>query len=151
VHWYDLHIKVKNTKSEDEEQIEIKNSLQKFYEIALQADKSSVIPPHLELDRNDRTIPDISAALPVTEVEPFSSLKRYFSRLSQRNDKGNIYCSLILAQSIKFNEFMDVAWSSLMNMYYGLFPKASDHEVAAELDAILNQIPRWRTTCGIIL
>jgi hypothetical protein len=32
---------------------------------------------------------------------------------------------------------MDLARSSLMNMDYGLFPKASDHETAAEIGWLL--------------
>jgi hypothetical protein len=90
---------VKVTKCEDEEQVAAQNTLQFFFEIVLQADKSSIIPLFLELDRTDRSIPDISVSLPVAEIEPFSSVKRYFARISQRNEKGYIYCSLIHAQN----------------------------------------------------
>jgi len=137
IHRYDLRIKVKVTKSEDEEQVAVQNTLQKFFEIVLQADKSSIIPPFLELDRSDRSIPDISASLPVAEIEPFSSVKRYFAHISQRNDKGYIYCSLILAQNKSFSEFMEIARPLLMNMDFGLFPKASDHEVSSEVGWLL--------------
>jgi hypothetical protein len=119
----------------------IKHSLQKFFEIVLQVDKTTIIPPYLELDRNDRTIPDISGAFPISLLEPFSSVKCFFFRLSQRNDKGNIYCSLILAQSITFHqEFMELARALLMNMDYGLFPKASDHENASEIGWMLYSV-----------
>jgi hypothetical protein len=137
IHLYDLRIKVKSTKTEDEEQTIIQNTLQKFFEIVLQADKTSIIPAFLELDQNDRAVPDISASLPISEINPFSSVKRYFAQLSQQNDKGNIYCSLILAQNIPFTEFMELARPSLMNMDFGIFPKASDHETLAEVGWML--------------
>jgi hypothetical protein len=44
-----------------------------------------------------------------------------------------MYCSLILAQNISFPDFMEKARSSLMNLDYGIFPKASDHEHTAEI------------------
>ncbi len=91
---------MKVTKFKDEEQIAVLNTLQKFFEIVLQVDKSSIIPPFLELDRYDRSVLEISVSLPVAKIEPFSSVKRYFARISQRNDKGYIYFSLILAQNI---------------------------------------------------
>ncbi len=137
IHRYDLRIKIKATKSEDEEQSAILRSLQSFFKIVIQADRTSVIPPFLELDRNDRSVPDISANFPISSLDQFTLVKKYFARLSQRNEKGNIYCSIILAQSIAFSEFMDLARSSLMNMDYGLFPKASDHETAAEIGWLL--------------
>jgi len=78
-------------------------------------------------------------------IEPFltsmlpslSPLKWYFSWLSQRNDKGNIYCSIISAQNISSFDFMDKAPSSLMNLDYGLFSKACDHERTAEIGWLL--------------
>jgi hypothetical protein len=137
IHRYDLRLKVKATKSEDEVQSAILQSLQSFFEIVIQADRTSVIPPFLELDRNDRSVPDISANFPISSLEQFTSVKKHFARLSQRNEKGNIYCSIILVQSIAFSEFMDLSRSSLMNMGCGLFPKVSDHETAAEIGWLL--------------
>jgi len=57
--------------------------------------------------------------------------------LSPRNDKGNMYCRLILAQNISFHDFMDKASSSLMNLDYGIFSKACDHERTAEIGWLL--------------
>ncbi len=48
-----------------------------------------------------------------------------------------MYCSIILAQSITFHEFMDKARSSLVIVDYGVFPKASDHEETAEIGCLL--------------
>jgi len=133
IHCYDLWIKIKATNGEEEEQVAIQHSLQKFFEIVSQVDKTTIIPPYLELDRNDRTIPDISGAFSISLLEVFSSVRCYFSRLSQRDDKGN----MILAQSITFQEFMELARALLINMDYILFSKASDQENAAEIGWML--------------
>jgi len=60
-----------------------------------------------------------------------------FSRLSNHNDQGNVYCSVILAQNITFYRFLDKARQALMNLEYGLFPKASNHEETAEVGWLL--------------
>ncbi len=90
-------------------------------------------PAFFELDRNDKSVPDINLKHQVSNLDSASLLKLYFSRLSNRNDKGNVYCSVILAQNISFHNFMDKARLSLANLEYGLFPKASDHEETAEI------------------
>jgi len=129
---------VKTTKSEDKEQEVIQKAFQKFQDIALQADPLMVIPPYFALDRNDRTVPHLTASCMVSALDSFSSIKGYFSKLSSRNNKGNIYCSDILTQNITFNDFMDKARSALINLDYGIFPKASDHKETAEIGWLLH-------------
>ena len=137
IHRYDLRIKVKACQTEEEEFKCVQQCLQTFFDIVLQADNSSTIPPYFELDGTDRTVPDINSAYLISALDSLESIKRYFSRLSQRNDKGNLYCSLILAQNVSFTDFMDKARSSLMNLDHGIFPKACDHERTAEIGWLL--------------
>jgi hypothetical protein len=70
-------------------------------------------------------------------LDLFSSMKRYFSELSNRNGKGNLYCSLILVQNIMFHEFINQARSILINLDFSLFPTASDHEELSEIGWLL--------------
>jgi hypothetical protein len=137
VHRYDLRIKVKTSQSDDEEFKIVQQCLQKFLDITLQADSSSTIPPYYELDRADKTVPDINNAYSISSLDSLETIKRYFTRHSPRNDKGNMYCSLILAQNTSFHDFMDKARSSLMNLDYCIFTKACDHERTSEIGWLL--------------
>jgi len=118
IHRYDLRLKVKQFKIEDEEFRALQQALQKFLDISLQVDPSSTIPPFFELDRNDKSVPDINSKHQVPELDSLALLKRYFSRLSNRSNKGNIHCGLILPQNISFQEFMDKARLYLANLEY---------------------------------
>jgi len=103
----------------------------------LQADPKAIIPSYLELDRNDKNIPDISSALPVSTIDSFHSLKKYFFRMSSRNEAGNSWCSVILALSVPYSQFMDKVHYSLENQSFSLWPKASDNENAVDLGWLL--------------
>jgi hypothetical protein len=137
LHRYDLRIKVKATKTEVEEFTALQQAFMKFFDICLQADQLSIIPPYFELDRKDKTVLDLSSKFSVSELDSTALLKRYFSRLSAWNDKGNVYCSLILGQNVSFHEFMDKARLALTKLDYGLFPKACDHEETSDVGWLL--------------
>jgi len=110
-------------------------------DITLQADPSLVIPPYFALDRNDKTVPHLTSSFLVKDINSFFSIKRYFSKLSDRNVKGNMYCSIILVQNITYREVMDKARSALVNLDYGIVPKASNHKETEEIGWLLNSTP----------
>jgi hypothetical protein len=100
----------------------------------LAADASTIIPAYLEMDRNDRAHPDLTQEYQVSSVEDFSTIKRYFSRLSSRNEAtGKVYCSVILAQSIPFASIINSSLNALARDELGLYQWASDHEAPGEI------------------
>jgi len=113
IHRYTLRIKTIKAKSEDEGHLLLQEALQRFLEIVLLADPKSIVPPYIELDRNDRSVSDLSAAFPVSSIESFHVLKKYFFQLSPRDEEGISWCSVILAQSLPFSVFIDKAKYSL--------------------------------------
>jgi hypothetical protein len=78
VHRYTLRLKIKTPKSEDDEQALIKKELFTLLDIIIRADDSSLIPPFLELDRNDRNTPDLSADFGIDDIDSFAMLKNIF-------------------------------------------------------------------------
>jgi len=81
IHRYTLRLKTIKVKSEDEAHQLIKDSLQRFLEIVLQADSKTIVPPYLDLDRNDKSVTDISSAFPVSSLDSYHVIKKYFFRL----------------------------------------------------------------------
>jgi hypothetical protein len=138
IHRYTLHLKTIKAKFEDEAHQLIKDSLQHFLEIVLQADSKNIVPPYLELDRNDKSVTDISSAFPVSSLDLYHVIKKYFFRLSPRDDAGVSWCSIILAQSIPFAQFMDKAKYSLENNDFALWPKASNNENTTDAGWLLS-------------
>ncbi len=106
----------------------MKETLQRFLEIVLQAEPKTILPPYLELDRKDKAIQDLSSIFPVSSLDSIHTIKKYFFRLSPRDDSGVSWCSIILAQPCSFASFMEKAKYSLENNDFSLWPKASDNE-----------------------
>lgn len=119
IHRYTLRIKTTTPKSEEEQQL-VQQALQKFMKTSLQADPKIIIPPYLELDRSDRNIADLSAAMPVSSIDSFHMVKKYFFRLSSRNEASYSWCSVILALSIPFSQFMEKVRYSYENQNFSL-------------------------------
>ena len=100
IHRYDLQISIKECKSEEEEQRLLQNLLEKFLETMLSADSTIIVPPYYELDRSNKSFQDLSKSFKIPNLESFAKIKRYFSRLGNRNpNTGFVYCSCIVAAS----------------------------------------------------
>jgi hypothetical protein len=109
IHRYTLRFKTIKAKSEDEGHPIVQDTLQRVLDIILQADQKTIILPYLELDRNDKSVSDLSAAFPVSSIDSYHAMKKYFFRLSARDEGGLNWCSIVLAQSIPFVTFMEKA------------------------------------------
>lgn len=83
IHQYTLCLKIIKSQSTEEEEQLIQSTLQKLFDIVLQADPKTIIPPFLELNRNNKSIPDLSNAFQVSAVDSFYSLKKYFFKCLQ--------------------------------------------------------------------
>jgi len=137
IHWYTLRFKTIASKSEEENHQVIIDTLQRFLAIVLQAEPKTILPPYLDLDRNDKSVQDISSAFPVSSIDSIHVLKKYFFRLSSRDEAGLNWCSIILAQSIPFSIFIEKARYSLENSDFSLWPKASDNENSTDVGWLL--------------
>jgi hypothetical protein len=137
IHRYTLRIKIISSKSEEDEQALVQKTLQKLFDIILQGDPKTIIPPFFELDRADNSVPDLLSTFNVAALDSYYSLKRYFSRLSPRSEEGFVWSSIILAQSISFSSFMEKTRHSLENQDFSLWPKALDHELASDVGWLL--------------
>jgi hypothetical protein len=73
----------------------------------------------------------------VPSIDSYHALKKYFFRLSPRDDEGVSWCSIILAQAMPFSAFMDKAKYSLENNDFSLWPKASDNENTTDMGWLL--------------
>jgi hypothetical protein len=134
---YDLRFKVQSTNTEEESQVSIHRILTDFYNIILQADETTILPPYLELDRNSPGINDLSSSFLVSELGNFTALKNYFSRLYSRNEGGNIYCSLILASSLNTQDLLSAVKYKLAGLGIGLWPRPTDHEQVSDIGWLL--------------
>jgi len=87
IHRYTLRFKTIKAKEEEDGHQIVKNTLQIFLDILLQADPKTIIPPYLELDRSDKTVPDLSNLFTVSSIDSHYALKKYFFHLSPREMK----------------------------------------------------------------
>jgi len=113
VHRYTLWFKTRKAKEEEEGYQLIQDTLQKFLDILLQVDPKTIILPYLELEWADKVVPDLSNLFTASSVDLYYALKKYFFHLSPRDEAGISWCSIILAQNIPFQEFMDMAQNCL--------------------------------------
>ncbi len=129
IHRYDLRIGLKECKSDDEEQRVLRGLLEEFLETMLSADQSLLIHPYYELDRSNTSFLDLSKSFKILEVESFSKLQRYFSRLGSRNpNTGFVYCSCIVASSRPHTALMTKVSQNLQESKLSLWPRLCDHE-----------------------
>jgi len=90
-HRYTLRFKTIKARDEEDGHQITQDTLNKFFGIVLQADPKAIIPPYLELDRSNKSVPDISNLFPVSSIDSYYALKKYFFRLSPR-DEAEVSC-----------------------------------------------------------
>jgi hypothetical protein len=76
IHQYDLRLKEKQSKTEDEAFGALWQALQKFLDISLQADPSSTVPPFFEQDCNDKTVPDVNSKYQFSDLDSMALLRQ---------------------------------------------------------------------------
>jgi hypothetical protein len=107
----------------------------------LSADKTIIIPPYYELDRANTAFTDISSSFRIADVESFTKLKRYFSRLGNRNpNTGFVYCSCIVAASEPHTALMTKVSQILQESKLSLWPRSSDHENVGRIGWLLYSL-----------
>jgi hypothetical protein len=141
VHRYDLRIGIKECHSEEEEQKLLQGQLEEFLDTMLSADRSILVPPYYELDQSNPSFQDLSSTFKITEVESFTKLKRYFSRLGNRNpNMGFVYCSCIVATSEPHAVLMTRVSQILQESKLSLWPRSSDHENVGRIGRLLYSL-----------
>jgi hypothetical protein len=148
VHRYDLRIGIKECHSEEEEQKLLQGLLEEFLDTILSADKTITIPPYYELDRANCTFDDLSSKFKISEVESFTRLKRYFSRLGNRNpNTGFVYCSCIIAVSSPHSALMTQVSQILQESKLSLWLRLSEHENVGRIGWLLYSLQDMDTSC----
>ncbi len=141
VHRYDLRIGIKECRSEEEEQKLLTGLLEEFMETMLSADQSIIIPPYYELDRSNSSFLDLSKTFKISDVESFTKLKRYFSRLGNQNpNTGFVYCSCIVAASFPHASLMTKVSQILQEFKLSLWPRSCDHENVGRIGWLLYSL-----------
>jgi hypothetical protein len=107
----------------------------------LSADKTMLIPPYYERDRSNTTFQDLSSSYNINKLESFSKLKRYFSRLGNRNPTtGYVYCSCIIAASLPHTALMTKVSQILLEFKLSLWPRSCDHENVGRIGWLLYSL-----------
>jgi hypothetical protein len=141
VHRYDLRIGLKECRSEEEEQRLLQEILENFLDTMLSADKHILVPLYYELDRSNPFFQDLSSFFKVSEVESFTKLKHYFSRLGNCNaTTGFVYCSCIVAASEPHAVIMTKVSQVLQESKLSLWPRSSDHENVGRIEWLLYSL-----------
>jgi hypothetical protein len=138
IHRYDLRISIKECKSEEEEQRLLQNLLEEFLDTMLSADSTIVVPPYYELDRSNESFKDLSKSFKIMDLESFAKIKRYFSRLGNRNpNTGFVYYSCIVAASHPHTTIMSQDSQILLESKLSLWPRSSGHENVGRIGWLL--------------
>ncbi len=141
VHRYDLRIGIKECHSDEEEQKLLQNLLEDFFETMLSADKTIKIPPYYELDHSNTTFQDFSSSYRIAEIDSFTKLKRYFSRLGARKpNTGFMYCSCIVASSFPHTALMTQVSQILQESKLSLWPRSCNHENVGRIGWLLYSL-----------
>jgi hypothetical protein len=141
IHRYDLRIGIKECRTEEEEQKVLQALLEEFFDTMLSADKTILIPPYYELDRANTNFQDLSISYKIADTESFSKLKRYFSRLGNRNQTtGFVYCSCIIATSEPHTTLMIKVSQILQETKLSLWPRSCDHENVGRIGWLLYSL-----------
>jgi hypothetical protein len=89
----------------------------------LSADHTIIIHPYYELDQSNLSFTDLSKTFKISDVESFTKLKRYFSRLGNRNpNTGLVYCSCIIAATTFHAALMTKVSQILQESKLSLWP-----------------------------
>jgi hypothetical protein len=107
----------------------------------ISANKTLIIPPYYELDRSNTSFQDLSSSNKVSDIESFTKLKRYFSRLGSRNPHtGFVYCSYIIAASLPHAALMTHVSQILQESKLSLWPRSCDHENVGRIGWLLYSL-----------
>jgi hypothetical protein len=77
---------MKKTNSEADCEVQIMKQLQLFHGLLWQADDTTLIPPHLTLDRQAQGFKDLLPKNMVASLRGMGSARRYFHRLFPRQE-----------------------------------------------------------------
>jgi hypothetical protein len=107
----------------------------------LLANNSILIPPFYKLDRSNSSFQDLSKSFKINNVESFTKLKRYFSKLGNRNpNTGFIYCSCIVAASFPHAALMTKVSQVLQESKLSLWPRSCDHKNVGQIGWLLYSL-----------